>query len=159
MTSTSRSQLSIMQTTQRDLMEQGTIRDLSTSTTPKKRTWKFEDQWELTKPREELVRTWREKGVSNVGSETFLAEHLPLPDEDAETDFREVPVTPTLEAPPPPMALESPPPDSTSTAASVPPPAPVPITRTKSTRSVKPPSGPPLVDSRNVYTTRGSRRR
>lgn len=44
------------------------------------------DQWELTKSRDVLLKEWRGKGVSNVGSDTFVAEHLPLPDDQEDED-------------------------------------------------------------------------
>lgn len=65
-------------------MESGTKVDPSTGSTPRKRMWDFADEWELTKGRDALLKEWRQKGVSSKGSETFLATHLPLPDDEDE---------------------------------------------------------------------------
>jgi len=64
------------------LVEAGTREDKSTGDTPRKRTWQYQDQWELTKNRDVVLKEWRQRGASARHSETFLAEHLPLPDGD-----------------------------------------------------------------------------
>lgn len=66
------------------LIETGTREDNPTGNTPRKRMWQYRDEWELTKSRDVVLREWRKRGVSAKGSETFLAEHLPLPDGDEE---------------------------------------------------------------------------
>ncbi|KAI0374999.1 kinesin-domain-containing protein [Pilatotrama ljubarskyi] len=72
----------IRQTTQY-LVEEATREDMPTGHTPRKRSRKVVEDLPRTEPREVLIRRWRQRGMSTVGSETFLAEHLPLPEEDA----------------------------------------------------------------------------
>ncbi|KAF7363485.1 Kinesin motor domain-containing protein [Mycena sanguinolenta] len=85
----SRGELSSTTNATKALAEHGAKADTSTGTTPRKRVWQYVDQWELTKSRTELLQTWRAKAVSGVGSDTFLAEHRPLPDPEAEEDDQE----------------------------------------------------------------------
>ncbi|KAG6866932.1 hypothetical protein C0991_003848 [Blastosporella zonata] len=130
--------LSNLQTSIEVLSEYGAQEDKSTGETPRKRNWDYVDQWTLTKPRELILKTWRGKGMSSVGSETFLAEHLPLP-EDAGSEEDEA--LPEVEV------------------ENVPPPVLVPVVRpTSKVGHRKAPSIDTLTDARNVYTTRGSRR-
>ncbi|KAF7976325.1 hypothetical protein HWV62_7048 [Athelia sp. TMB] len=68
------------------LVEEGTREDQATGQTPIKRAWQYVDQWELTGSRDTVLKKWRQQGVSNVGSETFVAEHLPLPEDDDENE-------------------------------------------------------------------------
>ncbi|EIN07350.1 kinesin-domain-containing protein [Punctularia strigosozonata HHB-11173 SS5] len=68
------------------IVEQGTREDRPTGATPSKRSWKYVDRWELAKPRDALLRDWRQNGSSSVGDETFTAEHLPLPDDEEDVD-------------------------------------------------------------------------
>lgn len=72
--------LSTISQTTRNLLENGTKEDVPTGSTPKKRSWDFADEWNLTKSRDILLHDWRRQGVSTSKSETFLAQHLPLPD-------------------------------------------------------------------------------
>ncbi|KDQ60800.1 hypothetical protein JAAARDRAFT_204605 [Jaapia argillacea MUCL 33604] len=83
--STSRHLVSAQQAT-RSLIEQGAREDAPTGTTPRKRVWNYVDQWEVTKNREEILKEWRQRGMSAATSETFLAEHLPLPEGTEEDD-------------------------------------------------------------------------
>ncbi|KAI0079935.1 kinesin-domain-containing protein [Panus rudis PR-1116 ss-1] len=77
---------SIRQTTQ-ILAEQGAKEDVPTGTTPKKREWDFADRWELTKSRDVILKDWRRnRSPSEPGSETFLAEHVPLPSGEQTAD-------------------------------------------------------------------------
>uniref|UniRef100_D8PT11 Kinesin n=1 Tax=Schizophyllum commune (strain H4-8 / FGSC 9210) TaxID=578458 RepID=D8PT11_SCHCM len=62
---TASSHLSSVQKSAATLAEQGTKEDAPTNMTPRKRAWDYEDEWELTKPREELLRDWRAKGMSS----------------------------------------------------------------------------------------------
>ncbi|KAJ7906878.1 hypothetical protein B0H13DRAFT_2333026 [Mycena leptocephala] len=82
----SRGELSSATNATKDLAEHRAKADTSTSSTPRKRVQQYVAQWELTKSRAELLQSWRETGVSSAGSETFLAEHRPLPEIDAEED-------------------------------------------------------------------------
>jgi kinesin family member 11 len=66
------------------LVETGTREDEPTGDTPRKKTWKYQDQWELTKSRDVVLKEWRHRGASTEDSETFLAEHLPLPEGDGQ---------------------------------------------------------------------------
>jgi kinesin family member 11 len=62
----------------RSLAEQGSRDDVPTGRTPRKRAWEYVDEWELTKPRDTVIKSWRGKEAPNVESQTFLAEHPPL---------------------------------------------------------------------------------
>ncbi|TRM62495.1 kinesin 2 [Schizophyllum amplum] len=159
------SHLSTVRQSSATLAEQGAKEDAPTNLTPRKRAWDYEDQWTLTKPRDELLREWRAKGMSSVGSETFIAEHVPLPDGD-------VPLSPDEAA----ASLahcvipESAVPSSSvaSSAASslsrppvepaAAPPARVTHRRTNSKLGIPSAIGT-LTDARNVYTTRSRRAR
>ncbi|THH33841.1 hypothetical protein EUX98_g250 [Antrodiella citrinella] len=70
---------SLRQSTQ-SLTDKGAKEDTPTGTTPRKRTWDIADNWNLTKGREVVLKDWRQRGVSVSARDTFLAEHLPLPD-------------------------------------------------------------------------------
>ncbi|KAJ3883487.1 kinesin 2 [Lentinula edodes] len=171
----STSQLTVVEKTTMALSDQGTKEDIQTGSTPQKRSWRYVDEWDLTEDRKILLRAWRSRGMSGVGSETFLAEHLPLPTEDEDlpeeietmdvdiepmpsrsqspsTSEQEVPIVNSLQS------------SSSSSTSSALPVRPT-HTRQKSIPILKKASGkapqpqPPLIDTRNVYTTRGSRRR
>jgi kinesin family protein 11 len=75
-------QISTLRQVTESLVEVGTREDKPTGNTPRKKTWQYQDQWELTKSRDVVLKEWRQRGVSAKDSETFLAEHLPLPDGD-----------------------------------------------------------------------------
>ncbi|KAI8998545.1 kinesin-domain-containing protein [Trametes punicea] len=66
-----------------DLVDEATREDMPTGLTPRKRSRRVVEDLPPTEPREVLVRRWRQRGMSAVGSETFLAQHLPLPEEEA----------------------------------------------------------------------------
>lgn len=68
------------------IVEDGAKEDRPTGTTPRKRSWNYVDEWELTGSREALLKERRRRGISNACGETFLAEHLPLPEEEAPED-------------------------------------------------------------------------
>ncbi|KAG5645219.1 hypothetical protein DXG03_006636 [Asterophora parasitica] len=145
--------LKSLHTASNALSEGGAQEDVATGLTPCRRTWDYVDQWSLTKPRDAILKAWRGQGISNVGSETFLAEHLALPDDDGDDDKAEDADAfelqmPTLE----PENLPTPIP--TSTMAPIIPPA-RPPSKLGHKRT---PSVGTLTDSRNVYTTRASRR-
>ncbi|KAJ3715608.1 hypothetical protein DFJ43DRAFT_1100836, partial [Lentinula guzmanii] len=174
---TTASQLSVVQKATMALSDQGTKEDLPTGSTPRKRTWRYVDEWGLTEDRKTLLETWRSQGISGVGSETFLAEHLPLPTE--EEDLNEEPQTTNVNSEPISSRSQSPSPSeqevpfvnslqssSSSTSSTLPALLQPTHTRQKSIPTLKKASGKafqqpqvPLIDSRNVYTTRGSRRR
>ncbi|KAJ3845075.1 kinesin 2 [Lentinula raphanica] len=171
------SQLAIVQKATLGLSDQATKEDIPTGSTPRKRTWRYVDEWELTEDRSTLLRAWRDQGMSGVGSETFLAEHLPLPvdDEDLQEDpelmhVNTEPIESRAQSPSPSEqevpfvnALQS---SSSSTSSTIPAPLQptharnrsIPLLKKASGKAPQPPQIP-LVDSRNVYTTRGSRRR
>ena len=71
--------------TTHNLAEEGTREDKPTGTTPRKRPRRVVEDLPPTKDRDFLIHRFRSKGVSSVGSETFLAEHLPLPEGEAES--------------------------------------------------------------------------
>ena len=75
-------QISTLRQVTESLVESGTREDKPTGDTPHKKTWRYQDQWELTKNRDVVLKEWRQRGVSARDSETFLAEHLPLPSGD-----------------------------------------------------------------------------
>ncbi|TCD71883.1 kinesin motor protein cin8 [Steccherinum ochraceum] len=82
---TSNSHLTSLRQSSQNLADNGTKADTPTGTTPRKRSWDISDRWDLTKGRDVILKDWRQRGQSAAGNETFLAEHLPLPD-GAETD-------------------------------------------------------------------------
>lgn len=156
--------LGTLQAATKALTEQGTQEDSPTGTTPRKRTWDYVDKWKLTERRDDVLRAWREQGTSNIGRETFLAEHLPLPegddgmDEDMDMKITEIecPVEPEnilTGSPGAPSSLSSS--DSSLSILKVAPPL-------QLKKVAGPKTGNPLLgtltDSRNVYTTRRSRR-
>jgi kinesin family protein 11 len=63
------------------LAEQGTREDASMGTTPRKRVWKYVDQWEPTKGRDAILKGWKERN-SGPGSKAILAEHQPSLEDD-----------------------------------------------------------------------------
>lgn len=83
---------SLRQTTQ-SLVDEGAKEDKPTGLTPRKRSRKVIGDLPPTENRDVLIRRFRSRGVSSVGSETFLAEHLPLPQED---DTNSPPVGPMV---------------------------------------------------------------
>ncbi|KAF8522279.1 kinesin-domain-containing protein [Hysterangium stoloniferum] len=52
----------IQQATQRVLQE-GTMEDASTGSTPTKRNWTYSTHWPLTRPREDILRDWKEEAI------------------------------------------------------------------------------------------------
>ncbi|KAF8212191.1 kinesin 2 [Mycena galopus ATCC 62051] len=150
----SKSELSTATNAIKALVEHGAKADTSTGTTPRKRVWQYVDQWELTKSRAELLQTWRGTGVSGVGSETFLAEHRPLPEpEEDEEDVEEMAVDEDVRSPLSESASESPEAVSLASSASssnaLPPPRQIPVPKKTSRPAIA-----PLTDTRNVYTMR-----
>ncbi|KAJ6630825.1 kinesin motor domain-containing protein [Mycena sp. CBHHK59/15] len=155
----SRSELSSQRDATQALSEHGARQDTATGSTPRKRVWQYVDSWELTKSRGELLKTWREAGgVSSVGSETFVAEHVPLPQVEVEEGLDAMMVDDGLRSPlsesassssdsPITVSLAS----SASSTALPPPHRQIPVTK-KGVGSR--PGIAPLTDARNVYTTR-----
>lgn len=170
------SHVSMVQKATMALSDQGTREDTPTGSTPKKRTWRYVDEWELTESRPALLEAWRSHGMSAVGSETFLAEHLPLPVDDG--GLAADPMDMDAEAPilsrsqsPVPSETEVPMVNSLQSSTSSTSTLPIRLThsRQQSLPILKKASGKavaqpqpqiPLADTRNVYTTRrGTRRR
>ncbi|KAH9842625.1 kinesin motor domain-containing protein [Rhodofomes roseus] len=158
------------------LIQDGMREDMPTGATPRKRSWDYEDQWELTKSRDALLKEWRRRGHSQAKSETFLAEHLPLPDgEEPEGESEdemvvdsgtpeevvEESITPPAEdLPGPPPQVKSLSSSASSASSSIPPPV---AGLKKPTQGVFSKSGLPPVGtlterSTNVIVARGSRR-
>lgn len=156
------------------LVQDGMREDMPTGLTPRKRSWNYEDQWELTKSRDVLLKDWRRGGHSQTKSETFLAENLPLPDggeidEEQEDEMVvdsgtpeevvEESITPPPEDLPPQVrSLSS---SASSTLSSIP--APVTAGFKKPTQGVLSKLGLPSIGtlterSTNVIVMRGSRR-
>lgn len=79
------SSLGTIRDTTQGLAAEATREDKPTGLTPRKRGRRVVEDLPRTEPREVLVRRWRQRGMSAVGSETFLAEHLPLPEEDGDS--------------------------------------------------------------------------
>ncbi|KAF9649059.1 hypothetical protein BDM02DRAFT_1981864 [Thelephora ganbajun] len=77
-------QISTLRQVTESLLEVGKRGDKPTGDTPRKKTRKYQDQWELTKSRDVVPKEWRQRGGSAKDSEAYLAEHLPLPDGDEE---------------------------------------------------------------------------
>ncbi|KAJ7109400.1 kinesin 2 [Mycena epipterygia] len=147
----SRNELSSAKNATKALAEHGANPDTSTGATPKKRVWQYVDQWELTRSRGELLETWRNTGISSAGSETFLAEHRPLPEVEAEEDemvVDEEPLTESSSSSPSPAAVSL---ASSASSTAAPPLRQIPVA--KKTVGSKPGIAP-LTDTRNVYTTR-----
>jgi hypothetical protein len=154
------------------LVEHGTREDAKTGTTPRKRVWEYVDQWELTRSRDVILNAWRQRGISGVGSETFLEEHVHIPEDEldentqmgvAAEETRLPSVEPEVFSPseyPITASLAS----SVSSMVSIPVPAPhaAPASSLKTAVGRKPslPTLGMLTDSRttNIHTTRGSRR-
>ena len=172
--SASNGHLTTLRHATQSLVQDGMKEDMPTGSTPRKRSWNYEDQWELTKSRDILLKDWRRRGHSQAKSETFLAEHLPLPDgEEAEEDQEdemvvdsgtpeevvEESVTPPPEDLPPQVrSLSS---SASSTTSAIP--APIAAGLKKPTQGVLsklglPPVGTLTERSTNVIVTRGSRR-
>ncbi|KAJ7938677.1 hypothetical protein B0H13DRAFT_2554490 [Mycena leptocephala] len=128
--------------------------DTPTGTTPRKRVWQYVDQWELTKSRGELLQTWRETGASATPSDTFLAQHRPLPevvaeDEDAmAVDEVMSPLSKPGSSGKSPAAISL---ASSASSIALPPPRQIPVAK-KGVGSR--PGIAPLTDTLNVYTTR-----
>ena len=77
-------QISTLRQVTESLVEAGTREDKPTGNTPRKKAWKYQDQWELTKNRDVVLEEWRQRGISVKESEALLAGHLLLPDSDQE---------------------------------------------------------------------------
>lgn len=134
------------------MLEHGTREDKPTGTTPRKRTWDYVDKWKLTESRHEILRGWREQGTSNISSEKFLAEHLPL-DDIEDVDAKVIEAEPPIELEN--VAVAGSPEAALLSSSDRTPPLPL-------KKVLGPQTGIPslgtLTDSRNVYTTRGLRR-
>ncbi|KAF7323016.1 Kinesin motor domain-containing protein [Mycena chlorophos] len=136
----SKAELGSLKEATKILTEQGAKTDASTGSTPKKRTWQYADKWELTKSRAQLLQAARgpqeDDGEEEDGEEK---ENEAMVVDDAPP---ESPIMVSL-----PESLGS----SASSTTSMPPPQ-IPILK-KSGIAAKAVVAP-LVDTRNVYTTR-----
>ncbi|KAG6879988.1 hypothetical protein C0992_008581 [Termitomyces sp. T32_za158] len=144
---TAMKKLSTLKTSIEIISEHGAREDKSEGQTPRKRTWEYVDEWELTKPRDTILQGRRQR-TSAVGSETPLSEHPTLPEGTVQEDLESIELIPDVEVEnvPPPLVV---------------PVAPLPVTQpaSKMARGYKrAPSMDTLTDARNVYTTRASRR-
>ncbi|KAH7926333.1 kinesin-domain-containing protein [Leucogyrophana mollusca] len=156
------SKLSSLQQTARSLMEHGTREDIPTGMTPRKRVREYVDQWELTKSREDILSSWRQGESSRSSSDTFVAEHLPLPEESepemtVDEDNPQSPSEPIAPNSPPIVSLSS----SVSSTDTLPvaPPIPPPLMKkTVSTKSGLPTMGALVDRPTNILGNRGSRR-
>ncbi|KAF9464724.1 kinesin 2 [Collybia nuda] len=148
------------------LVAEGTREDIPTGTTPRKRVWEYVDQWELTQSREAVLQTWKEQGASKVGPGTLPAEHISLPEESDDLGDDTITTFPlrnsfSTELENVPSGVSSPdalsPHSSTSVSLDVVPMPRLPLKKAPGHRKGIPSLGT-LTDSRNIYTTRGSRR-
>lgn len=132
-------------------MKQGTVEDAPTGSTPRKKAWNYVDQWELTKGRDELLRLHREEIATNYDADVQLDEE----EEDTPTES-----VPAMEqwSPTAPSTSATPLLSSTSSTSSA---VPHPQLRPPKPKVFGhvPGTGPPLMDTKNVYASRGSRRR
>ncbi|KAK7054865.1 Kinesin-related motor protein [Paramarasmius palmivorus] len=164
--------ISSVQAASSSLAREATTEDVPTGNTPRKRTWKYVDKWDLTKSRDVLLKEWRSQGASSISSETFLGEHVPLPEDDAESVQEEdttmqAPVSkatscqPTPEPSPREPSFPGSLQNSVSSASTSPPSPPIPPiqlpTRTAKQMSKVTTRLPPLADTRNTYATRSRR--
>ncbi|KAM6500504.1 kinesin 2 [Amanita muscaria] len=139
------------------LTEEGTKDDVATGSTPRKRVWDFAEEWELTKKRDEILKASR---IQTIKSESIASPQTGHPegkvddDDDAEGTARFV------NSPTPDLVTSSESPtsfvSSLSSAASVP----LANPNTNKSRRTKSAMLPvTLIDAKNVYITRGSRRK
>jgi len=70
--------LASIQKSTRSLVEQGMKEDMPTGLTPRKRVWRYVDQWELTQSRDSVLQVWRQRRGSDASSDTFMNENIPL---------------------------------------------------------------------------------
>ncbi|KAJ4469403.1 kinesin [Lentinula edodes] len=147
----STSQLTVVEKTTMALSDQGTKEDIQTGSTPRKRSWRYVDEWDLTG----IERFFLERGeVMECPASTMDVDIEPMPSrsQSPSTSEQEVPIVNSLQS------------SSSSSTSSALPVRPT-HTRQKSIPVLKKPSGKapqpqlPLSIRRNVYTTRGSRRR
>lgn len=73
-------QISTLRQVTECLIEAGTREDKPTGNTPRKKMRQYQDEWELTKSREVVLKEWRKRGVSAKDRGTVLVEHVPLRD-------------------------------------------------------------------------------
>lgn len=64
------------------LAEHGARPDKPTGTTPRKKTWDYVDQWDLTHSRETLLRKWPSRSSTSITS-AETAEHIPTKYDDS----------------------------------------------------------------------------
>ncbi|KAG7092477.1 hypothetical protein E1B28_008829 [Marasmius oreades] len=151
------------------LRKESTKQDVPTGSTPRKRNWQYVDSWDLTKERDILLQEWRTRESSSVGGEPPVPEQSPLPDDTTALELdggqEATPENLSTNEPksPPEFVPDFSPREHAFPNHSL-------QTSTSSTTSgdvLIPGKGkskissnryPPLADTRNVYSTRTSRR-
>lgn len=169
------SQLSSQQKAIVALIQEGSREDTPTGSTPRKRKWVYDDSWDLTKSRSEILSSWRKHATPEASSDTFVARHLPIPEDadealDDEIENSEPTVRLTDFGVPDPEGTPRPSsaiPSLSSSVSSLPssstssPPEPMPLIRDKAmaaTKQIVPPTGT-LINSRTSNIATRSRRR
>lgn len=67
-------QISTLRQATECLVEVGTREDQPTGNTPRKKMWQYQDEWELTKSRDVVLKEWRKRGPPAKDSEMFLVD-------------------------------------------------------------------------------------
>lgn len=86
--------LDSIQQTSRSLLDQATREDIPTGMTPRKRAWEYVDNWELTKNRDVILRSWGGGTASASTTPHSVARSLPeeSQDGDEQSDGEVMPV-------------------------------------------------------------------
>lgn len=71
-------QMSTLRQVTERLVEAGTRGDKPTGNTPRKKAWQYQDEWELTKSRDVVLKEWWKGGVSAKDSENLPVGRLLL---------------------------------------------------------------------------------
>ncbi|KAF7440518.1 kinesin motor protein cin8 [Pleurotus ostreatus] len=158
------------------LIQEGSREDTPTGSTPRKRKWVYDDSWDLTKSRSEILSSWRKHATPEASSDTFVARHLPIPEDadeplDDEIENSEPTVRLTDFGVPDPEGTPGPSsaiPSLSSSVSSLPssstssPPEPLPLIRDKAIAAPKqnvPPTGTLITSRTSNIATRSRRRR
>ncbi|PFH54335.1 hypothetical protein AMATHDRAFT_186247 [Amanita thiersii Skay4041] len=137
------------------LSYEGTKDDVSLGLTPRKQVRKYVDEWELTRPRGEILKAWRKQLLGAANGVPSTENQTTSEDDDDESDMihkRLQSSTPELTTP-----SESPGSLTSSLSSTISIPSTIPTTRPLRTKGIKP-SITTLLDTKNVHVTRGSRR-
>lgn len=132
-------QLGALTSTTKSLAHRAIAEDTPTGTTPKKRKWEYEDEWDVVADRATAIKQWREKRAPLTNSEPVIEEvtsattpstaeepgyvdyEVPLAVEDEDEDEEDVEIAaPTLSPEPAPALAPKPAVRSKSLAALVP---------------------------------------